>query len=191
MLSYNKSLKQLKKSPLNPLFQRGESPRYNEVSKIIIIALVFLIVSGCAHVISKDIRDSADRELSLTEMFGDPDVYMGKTVILGGIIAGGTNTGEGTYLEVVQQPLDSLGRPVETDRSLGRFLVLHDGYLDTVLYARGKSVTVAGEILGGKIQPLGEISYSYPLIKSREIHIVKKGGRFPIHFGLGFGVAID
>ena len=89
------------------------------------------------------------------------------------------------HIEVVEQTLDYLGRPEDTDRSLGRFLILHDGYIDTAIYARSRKVTVAGEVIGEKNRPLGEINYRYPLIKSKELHLIKPGDRFPVLFEIG------
>jgi outer membrane lipoprotein len=39
------------------------------------------------------------------------------------------------------------------------------------IYNGGRKVTVAGEVRGKKIQRLGEIDYTYPLISAKEIHL--------------------
>jgi outer membrane lipoprotein len=140
---------------------------------------------GCAHVISKELREKADKELSFTALLKNPDNYVGKFVILGGIIASTTNTEEGTYIEVVQKPLNFQGRPEDTDVSGGRFLVLCKGYLDSAIYSQGTEVTVAGEVIGKRVRPLGEIQYTYPLIKSSEIHLFIQRSGMPIRFGIG------
>ena len=68
----------------------------------------------------------------------------------------------------------------DVDESEGRFLALNSGYLDVAIYNRGRKVTVAGEVQGKKIQRLGEIDYTYPLISAKGIHLwpVEKEDRF-------------
>lgn len=139
---------------------------------------------GCAHVISKELREKADKELSFADLLKDPDRYVGRFVILGGIIVSSSNTEEGTYIEVVQNPLDSRGRPEYTDVSGGRFLILSEGYLDSAIYSQGKEVTVVGKVIGKRVRPLGEIQYTYPLIKSSEIHLFTPSYGIPIRFGI-------
>jgi outer membrane lipoprotein len=87
------------------------------------------------------------------------------------VIISSVNLKEGTMIEVLQKPADTRGKPKDVDESEGRFLALHPGYLDVAIYNRGRKVTVAGEVEGKKIQRLGEIEYTYPLISAKEIHL--------------------
>lgn len=155
------------------------------MKQFLLLTILLLFVAGCAHVVSDKMRSMQDRDISLTQLFRQPELYKGRIVIMGGIIAGSLNTEEGTYIEVVEKPLDYLGRPEDTDRSLGRFLILHDGYIDTAIYARSRKVTVAGEVVGEKKRPLGEMVYRYTLIKSKELHLIRPGRRFPVFFEIG------
>jgi outer membrane lipoprotein len=148
------------------------------------LSVIFLL-SGCAHVVSKEMRSEADKGLPSALLFQQPDDLKGRTIIIGGSIVSSSNAPEGSYIEVIEQPLDYRGRPKNTDQSLGRFIVFHDGYLDTAIYSSGRHVTVAGEVIGKKSRPLGEINYQYPLIKAREVHLVSPGQGIPIHFGIG------
>jgi outer membrane lipoprotein len=86
---------------------------------------------------------------------------------------------------VVQKPLDSRERPEDTNISEGRFLILSEGYLDSAIYSQGTEVTVAGKVIGKRVRPLGEIQYTYPLIKSSEIHLFTPSRGIPIRFGIG------
>jgi outer membrane lipoprotein len=149
------------------------------------LILLILLTSGCAHVVSKELRDRAEKEIAPVNLMKDPDAYKGRIVILGGVIASSINTKEGTYIEVVQKPLDYRGMPEDTDISHGRFIVLYEGYLDTAIYSRGREVTVAGEVMGKKIRPLGQIQYQYLLIKSKELHLFEPRYGVPIRFGIG------
>jgi outer membrane lipoprotein len=155
------------------------------MNRLILILSLTFIIFGCAHAVSKEYRDMADMEISPSLLLKDPDAYRGKIVILGGMIVSSVNKQEGTYVEVVEKPLDFRGIPKLTDITHGRFIVFHEEYLDTAVFSKGRYVTVAGEVIGKQIQPLGEIDYSYLLIKSKELHLLKPGEGIPIFFSIG------
>ncbi|MEW6162772.1 MAG: Slp family lipoprotein [Nitrospirota bacterium] len=153
--------------------------------KRFLLLITIVSLSGCAHVISEELRVKAYGEPSTPILFKDPDAYKGRIIILGGVIVSSKNEKEGTYIEVLQKPLDYRGRPEDTDISFGRFIILYEGYLDTAVYTQGREVTVAGEVIGKEVRTLGEIQYPYLLIKSKEIHLFKPRYGIPIRFGIG------
>ncbi len=156
------------------------------VSFVLVIITAFL--ASCAHVISEEVRTRADSGIVMQELFTNPEAFRGKTVILGGTVIQSRNTPDGTYVEVLQKPLDSRGRPEDTDFSYGRFIVLSSGYLDSAVFAKGRELTVAGEIIGKKVIPLDDILYTYPLLKSIEIHLSEQAHGLPFNVGIGVGV---
>lgn len=151
---------------------------------IVILFIIAFFLSSCAHVISKDLREQIDKELRPEVLFKDPETYKGKIVILGGIIVSSKNTDEGTYIEVLQKPLDYRGRPKDTDVSYGRFIIFYKGFLDSTIYSVGKEITVAGEVLGKTIRPLGEMQYPYTLIESKELYLFEPRYGIPIRFSI-------
>ena len=155
------------------------------MKRLIIIVTLLSLFAGCAHVVSDDLRSQVNEGIPVASLFENPDHYKGELVILGGTIAGSRNTQEGTYIEVVEKELDYQGRPTYSDKTQGRFIILHDGFLDTAIFSTGRHITVAGEVIGKRIQPLGEINYSYLFIKNRELHLVQPGDPYPVHFGIG------
>ena len=138
---------------------------------LIIVGYGLLAFSGCAPVISKQLRGQVAKELTLQVVLKNPEAYKGKTVLWSGVIISSVNLKKGTMIEVLQKPADKQGRPKDVDESEGRFLALYPGYLDVAIYNGGRKVTVAGEIQGKKIQRLGEIDYTYPFISAKEIHL--------------------
>jgi outer membrane lipoprotein len=149
----------------------------------VICCLVFF--SGCAHVISKDLRNKADPSLTFGQVIQTPIAYKGKTVLWGGEIVETLNQKNGTTeVEIFQIPLGSSDAPKASNASEGRFLILVDKYLDPELYQKGRRITVAGEILGEQIKPLGEMDYRYPLISGKQIHLWKEPshGLYPSFF---------
>ena len=137
----------------------------------VVAAYCLFFIAGCTPVISKQLREEAAKELTLSVVLKNPDDCKGKSVFWGGVIISSVNLKEGTMIEVLQKPSDMQGKPKNVDESEGRFLALNPGYLDVAIYNRGRKVTVAGEVQGKKMQRLGEIEYSYPLISVKEIHL--------------------
>jgi outer membrane lipoprotein len=141
--------------------------------KLLISCTVLLLLSGCAHVISKEVRRQVTEGLHLREVIKNPEAYQGRIVLWGGVIIDSKNLREGTRVVVVQKELDRWGMPKESDESQGRFIVLHPGYLDTAIYRKHRGITVAGEIIGAKVMPLDQIEYTYTILSPREIHLWK------------------
>jgi len=142
----------------------------------LLFGLLFLVCAlfsftGCAPVISKQLREQVAKGLTLSIVLKNPDANKGKIILWSGVIISSVNLKEGTMIKVLQKPADMQGRPKDVDDSGGRFLVLYPGYLDVAIYKQGRKVTVAGEIQGKRIQRLGEIEYTYPLISAKEIHL--------------------
>ncbi len=143
----------------------------NRFQWFLLLLLVFLF-SGCAHVISKDLRNKSDSSLTLAQVRQNPEAFKGKWVIWGGEIIETINQKEGTTLiEVFQRPLGWRGEPKNTTYSEGRFLVLADNYLDPYVFRQGKKITVAGEIAGEKTKLLGEMEYRSPLLSGKQFYL--------------------
>lgn len=137
------------------------------------VGYIFLFLSflGCSYAISPDMTKRADRTISFEKLYADPQTYAGRIVILGGVIGRIENLKKGTLIEIVQKELDYWGKPQRTDKTGGRFLVLHPGYLDVMIYAPGREITVAGEVSGTEQKALGEVIADYPLILFREMKL--------------------
>lgn len=156
----------------------------------LLVAIILLLVagggiSGCTPVFPKEITDRIDRHISFKELQNDPEKFKGTWVMLGGVIVSSKNMKEGTLLEVLQKPLDSDGRPLETDRTDGRFLVESDQFLDSAVYHRERLITVVGELVGQKTMPLDEIMYQYPLLSPKALHLWSPASGPLFFFGIG------
>ena len=138
------------------------------------LALVFCLaisVQGCSYAISPPVARQADKTIAFEKLFADPAPFTGKTVVLGGMIAHTKNTPKGTLIEIVQKELDYWGKPRRTDKTGGRFLLLHPGYLDAMVYAPGREVTVAAEVTGAEEKSLTQAEYRYPLLRAKELRL--------------------
>jgi outer membrane lipoprotein len=137
----------------------------------ILLSIVCLASLGCQHTISATRRQQAKPAVSFEALRADPDVFKGRTVILGGDILKTQNTQQQTSIEILQKPLDRFEAPLITDQTAGRFIAQCDQYLDPAIYDQGRQVTIAGKVLGRYDGQVGEAAYLYPLISCVELHL--------------------
>jgi outer membrane lipoprotein len=162
------------------------------IKKQITGLLALLLLTACTHVISHNARNDADETIPFQELANNPGKYNAKSVILGGRIIRSHSSSVETLLEVLQQPLDWRYEPEDSDVSYGRFMVRFEDYRDPEIYKKGRRITVAGKIAGGKVMLLDKLKYTYPVIIPAEIHLWRdestSSPRF--HFGIGIGGVI-
>ena len=88
-----------------------------------------------------------------------------QTVRWGGTIVGIVNTEDNkTQVEIVSRPLQRSGRPINNDRTDGRFIAEFNDFLDPEIYTTGRDLSVIGtvtDIVDGRI---GETEYRFPLL---------------------------
>lgn len=151
------------------------------------VLLLFILfpAAGCAPPFPRETLDKVNRTVSFQELRTAPEKFKGTWVMLGGMIVAAKNAKDGTLIEILQKPLDTDGRPLETDSTEGRFLVQSDTFLDSAVYHQGRLVTVVAEVIGRKELPLDEIMYSYPHLIMKALHLwgPSAGPRF--FFGVG------
>ncbi len=138
---------------------------------IMVPCVLALVLQACTYAISHDMSVKADKSITFEMLLADPDTFKGKILILGGTISQLTQTKQGTILEVDQKPLDYWGKPKRTNKTGGKFLALHPGFLNTFVYAPGREITIAAEIEGTRSKALGETEYSYPVVAVKEIKL--------------------
>ncbi|RUO59565.1 starvation-inducible protein [Pseudidiomarina insulisalsae] len=94
----------------------------------------------------------------------NPQQATGKMARWGGVIAQVRNNNDGTIVEVVNYPLNSYGRPVATDSSDGRFRAMIDGFIDPMVYEKGRFVTFTG-VIGEPVEDkIDEFPYLFPTL---------------------------
>jgi len=74
----------------------------------------------------------------------------------------------------LETPLGCGERPKGRRYSQGRFIAKTPRYLDSEVYKPGRRGTVAGEIIGREIKPLGNTEYTYPMVMVKEVHLWRK-----------------
>ncbi len=142
--------------------------------KHVILLLLALLLAACASAIPKEIRQGAQENFTLNEIREEPGRFIGEKVLWGGRILSSEIRQEGTIFEVLKLPLNNQDRPRDVDQSEGRFLVISPDYLDTAIYDQGREITVVGDIGEVRTRPLGEITYTYPVVKAQKVHLWEK-----------------
>ena len=132
--------------------------------------LAALLSAGCSPALSPAVCQQIDTTLSL-QLRTTLESYKGRIAMWGGDILSTRKLTEGTLLAVLQKPLDATDRPLATDQTAGRFMALCEGYLDPVVYSKGRQVTLAGRVLGTRTDAVGEITYVYPLLACLEVYL--------------------
>ena len=140
------------------------------MKKILLLLAGLVGIFSCVP-FSSNIMEKADPSVSFGEVQKNPEAFLGRTVIWGGLIVETLNRPEETLVIVRLTQLDFETRPRYTDRSPGRFVVRYPGFLDPLIYKEGREITAAGEITGKEILPLGNLQYVYPAITAKEIHL--------------------
>lgn len=153
--------------------------------------LLFILVVSCASPISQRYRHEAAPGLTFPMVFENPSKYKGQTVIWGGTVIRSVNYKEGSELFILELPLGARDRPEAGENARGRFIAESKSHLEPLIYRRGRKVTVAGTITGGKevISGKSKLPYIYPVVAIEEIHLRKKVMRgYPYYpYGWGWG----
>jgi outer membrane lipoprotein len=151
-----------------------------------------LTAGGCATP-AFEVGGDVDRASTPRAVALDPVAARDRTVAWGGVIVATANLKDSTQIEIVGYPLDDHNRPKRDADQVGRFLVLHPGYLESADYAAGREITVVGKVAGTRAGTVGEAAYVYPVVETRRMHLWPKPGRErtepSIHFGIGIGIS--
>jgi outer membrane lipoprotein len=162
--------------------------RTNSIRIVPLLVAVIAFIAGCARPFPSRITDQVDKKVSFADLHKDPGSYKGKWVMFAGVIVGSITERDGsTYLELVQKPADSQGRPLRTDESGGRFIAVSKQFLDPAVYRGGRVITVVGQVIGDSVKPLGGMAYRYPLLAVEALHLWEPsyGPRYQVGVGVG------
>ncbi len=160
-----------------------------DIKKTTLLLLSVILFYGCAPVISQETLKSVDRGIKITDLVKHPEKYRGREVVLGGTIASVENMADKTEVEVLDQPMDRRLKPVDPERSEGRFIAVFDGFKDPALYSRNRRITIAGVFKGVVKRKLGKMDYEYPVVESREHYLWRTPYGEP-SLGVGVGIGI-
>ena len=136
-----------------------------------ILMVFLLLLSACAHPISKEFRNQVDPAVSLNQILQSPNQYLGKKVVLGGTIVETRNLKNVTEIEVVEKYLNSSGYPKFGYESRGRFVFRKKGYLESETFAKGRILTGGGTLVATKPGKIEHTEYEFPVIEVEELKL--------------------
>lgn len=164
--------------------------------RLITRSLMFIsvmIVAGCASVPESVQLPDNTPLVDYQQVAASPATQKDKMARWGGVIADIQNKADKTQLDVVFYPLRAYGRPIVGKESIGRFRVYVDGFLDPMVYQKGRSVTFAGQVTGVEKGMVGEHVYQYPTMAATGHYLWEDIDRIEIetisvwpHFRYGF-----
>ncbi|HEY5594263.1 MAG TPA: Slp family lipoprotein [Nitrospiria bacterium] len=132
-----------------------------------------LLIAGCMnyYAIPETMDKEIDRSVTFTDLKRDPEAHKGKTLALGGVVLRAKNLKDGTWIEVLQLPLNGYDQPdYPLEASQGRFLILDPEHHDPAVL-QDRRITLVGEVIGKKVETIDEFEYAYPYLSARFIYI--------------------
>lgn len=150
------------------------------MQKHVFFASLVLLLSGCVSVPESVQLPESTPLVSYQQVSIEPQSQKEKMARWGGVIANIENKADKTQLDIVYYPLRAYGRPVVGKESVGRFRVYVEGFLDPMVYQKGRSITFTGEFAGIEEGLVGEHVYKYPTLQAKGYHLWKDIDRIEI-----------
>ena len=141
-----------------------------------------LFLSSCAesyHQVHRngvhiDIPPELEKQIDTSVAFADlqaaPGNYVGRVIMVGGVVIRAKRTEDRTEIEVLQLPTEG-GGPSTTERlrSEGRFLAVREEFLDPATVPPGTPITVIGVVSGSTTRPLDDSEFTYPVLDIKHL----------------------
>jgi outer membrane lipoprotein len=144
---------------------------------------------SCAPVISDEVHLKVDKDISLKEIFETPEKFVGKTVLIGGVVI--QLDKDNNRLLAFQTDLDVRLQPLGNDETLGRFLIVFDKPVDKDKLDKGVKLNLVGTLEGTEKLPLHKTFYNYLVLKPIEYHIWSKDQPWDFRPGFRIGVGVS
>ena len=150
--------------PQNQVFyQDGSATEHRPLRQLAaVLFFVATLTAGCALHGPLGPADGP----GIADARAEPGALRGSRVHWGGRIARVENRADVSLVEVVEQPLSASGRPRQTDQSGGRFIALIDGFIDPVIYAVGKPISMVGTLLEPLDGKIGDYPYRFAQLRT-------------------------
>lgn len=155
--------------------------------KISVIGLV-LLITGCV-IVPDPIKVSDTVNLASYEsILNGNETGEGAPVRWGGQIVAVENKKEYSELEILQYPSNHYGKPRSNLDSAGRFKVRISGFLDPLVFEKGRLITFLGELGEPAEGIIGEQAYMYPVVLASGYYMWKDVEEYEV---TGFHYSVD
>ncbi|MFQ3198846.1 MAG: outer membrane lipoprotein [Paraglaciecola sp.] len=150
---------------------------YSKIS----ILLVALWITACSTLPEPIQMPDGAQLISYENAASSTEEAIGQKARWGGVIAKIENKSEKTMLELVYYPLASYGRPLAGDESIGRFRVYVNGFIDPMVYQKGRTMTFTGDFSGLEDGLVGEHQYVFPTLDASGYYLWKEIQRVDVN----------
>jgi outer membrane lipoprotein len=159
------------------------------LKSIFVLMALTIFCFSCAPVISNEVHLKVDKDISLKELFETPENFVGKTILIGGVVI--QLDKDNNRLLAFQTELDVRLQPLGNDETLGRFLIVFDKPVDKDKLEKGVKLTLVGTLEGTEKLPLHQTFYNYLVLKPIEYHVWSKDQPWGFRPGFQIGVGIS
>ncbi|MDT0594865.1 Slp family lipoprotein [Glaciecola petra] len=145
----------------------------SKVFKSLLITIA-VVLTGCTGAPNAIKVDPFTNLTTFAEATLDKDnETLGTQARWAGKIATVRNNGDISEIEIVLFPSRETGKPQTSDISIGRFKAIVPLYVDPNLYARGRLITVLGEVANPTKGQIGEHEYTYQTLNAKGVYLWK------------------
>lgn len=159
----------------------------------LIIGLLAFGLAGCSITPDTISTENVGELVEFDQVIGTEAVDSGKIARWGGEIVSVDNLKDYSEIEILHYPTNHYGKPMNSKNSEGRFKVKVKGFVDPLVFEKGRLITVVGELSEPKSDLIGEQEYLYPVVAAEGYHMWKKVQEVEVspfyfnRFGLGWG----
>lgn len=136
-----------------------------------IVSVLFITLLAACSTGKPSLFATSANDISYQQLSRQVEQFQHQTVRWGGVIVEVENAEDLARLTVVHFPLTRYGKPITSENSDGRFVVLSEGFLDPIIYAKGKLITVIGQVEGSETQQIDKRTLTLPVIRLQENHL--------------------
>lgn len=142
--------------------------------KLVVIGVFVFVAGGCA-IVPETITISDDAVLSeFSTVKGQASVQQGSVARWGGEIIAIENLKDYSEIELLYYPANHYGKPISTKTSEGRFKARVNGFIDPLVFEKGRLITLVGEVVDPSQGMIGEQAYLYPTLAAEGFHMWKR-----------------
>lgn len=132
------------------------------------------VLLGACISLPQAMRDANVVNISYAQASQNMNSHKDVLVRWGGVIIDVENEENFSLVQVLYYPLNYLWRPQLDETHGGRFVIKSAEFLDPVIYAKDREITVVGMLSGGIERTVGKKVIQVPLIKSTATHLWPK-----------------
>lgn len=100
--------------------------------------------------------------------------YEQRRVRWGGAIIQTLPQGQRTCFEMIGLALNSLGEPLDSDATTGRFMACADGFFDPAIYSTGRFVTFTGRVKGSAPHTIANETFEFSKLEAGQVYLWPK-----------------